>query len=83
LCRNLSGWADIQAEDLNARFKQLVGDEYSAKDLRTWHGNVVAARAFALADPAVSGRVGKKVTAAVMKEVAESLGNTPAVARSA
>ncbi|WP_319432977.1 DNA topoisomerase IB [Mycobacterium sp. RTGN5] len=83
VCRTSSGWTDIHAEDLNARFKELVGDEYSVKDLRTWHGTVLAARSFALADPAVSGRIAKKVTAVVMKEVAESLGNTPAVARSA
>jgi DNA topoisomerase IB len=81
--RNSTGWADVHAEDVNDRFKELVGDEYSVKDLRTWHGTVLAAQSFALADPAVNVRVGKKVTAAVMKEVAESLGNTPAVARSA
>jgi DNA topoisomerase-1 len=42
---------------------------------------VLAAAAFAEADPAVSQRVAKRVEAAVMKEVAEELGNTPAVAR--
>ncbi|CPR13336.1 topoisomerase IB [Mycobacterium bohemicum DSM 44277] len=80
-CRTASGWADVRSDDLNARFKELVGDEYSVKDLRTWHGTVLAATAFADADPAVSGRVAKRVESAVMKEVAEGLGNTPAVAR--
>jgi DNA topoisomerase IB len=65
----------------NARFKELVGDDYTVKDLRTWHGTVLAAAAFADADPAVSQRVTKRVEAAVMREVAEQLGNTPAVAR--
>jgi len=65
----------------NARFKELVGDEYTVKDLRTWHGTVLAAAAFADADPAVSQRAAKRVEAAVMREVAEELGNTPAVAR--
>src|SRR4051812_5771231 len=37
VCRNGSDWADIHAEDLNARFKELVGPQYSVKDLRTWH----------------------------------------------
>ncbi|HNM84254.1 MAG: DNA topoisomerase IB [Mycobacterium sp.] len=83
VCRTSSGWVDLRADDLNCRFKELVGDEYSVKDLRTWHGTVLAARSFALADPAVSQRVGKKVTSAVMKDVSEALGNTPAVARSA
>ncbi|MGD1111850.1 MAG: hypothetical protein ABR885_16575, partial [Mycobacterium sp.] len=71
----------VHADDLNLRFKELVGDDYTVKDLRTWHGTVLAAAAFADADPAVSERVTKRVAAAVMKEVAEELGNTPAVAR--
>ena len=81
VCRTSSGWLDMRADDLNARFKELVGDEYTVKDLRTWHGTVLAAAAFADADPAVSRRVAKRVESAVMKEVAEELGNTPAVAR--
>ncbi|OBH61498.1 DNA topoisomerase IB [Mycobacterium sp. E2479] len=81
VCRTSSGWVDIRAADLNDRFKELVGDEYTVKDLRTWHGTVLAAAAFADADPALSRRVAKRVESAVMKEVAEELGNTPAVAR--
>jgi DNA topoisomerase I len=76
------GWIDLHAEDLNARFKELVGDEYTVKDLRTWHGTVLAAAAFVDADPPVNKTVIKRVESAVMKEVAEELGNTPAVARS-
>ncbi|OBG29630.1 DNA topoisomerase IB [Mycobacterium sp. 852002-51057_SCH5723018] len=81
VCRTASGWVDIRSDDLNARFKEMVGDEYTVKDLRTWHGTVLAAAAFADADPPVSQRVIKRVESAVMKEVAEGLGNTPAVAR--
>jgi DNA topoisomerase-1 len=81
MCRNASGWVNVQADDLNTRFKELVGDDYTVKDLRTWHGTVLAAAAFADADPPVSQRVVKRVEAAVMREVAEELGNTPAVAR--
>ena len=81
VCRTGSGWVDIRSDDLNARFKEMVGDEYTVKDLRTWHGTVLAAAAFVDADPPVSQRVIKRVVSAVMKEVAEELGNTPAVAR--
>ncbi len=81
VCRNGSGWTDIHAEDLNNRFKELVGDEYTVKDLRTWHGTVLAAAAFVDADPPVNKTVIKRVESAVMKEVAEELGNTPAVSR--
>ena len=80
-CRNSSDWVDIHAEDLNTRFKELVGDAYTVKDLRTWHGTVLAAVAFVDADPPVNKTVIKRVESAVMKEVAEELGNTPAVAR--
>jgi DNA topoisomerase-1 len=82
VCRNGSGWTDLHADDLNARFKELVGDEYTVKDLRTWHGTVLAAAAFVDADPPDNKTVIKRVESAVMKEVAEELGNTPAVARS-
>jgi DNA topoisomerase I len=81
MCRNGSGWIDVHASDLNARFKELVGEDYSVKDLRTWHGTVLAAVAFVDADPPVDPKVIKRVESAVMKEVAEGLGNTPAVAR--
>ncbi len=84
VCRSRSngGWVDIRADDLNARFKELVGAEYSVKDLRTWHGTVLAAVAFADAKEPTSETRIRKETSAVMKEVAEELGNTPAVARS-
>ena len=82
VCRNGSGWTDLHADDLNARFKELVGDEYTVKDLRTWHGTVLAAAAFVDADPPANKTTIKRVQSAVMKEVAEELGNTPAVARS-
>ena len=79
--RNESGWTDLRADDLNARFKELVGDDHTVKDLRTWHGTVLAAAAFVDADPPLSKKVIKRVEGAVMKEVSAALGNTPAVAR--
>jgi DNA topoisomerase I len=82
VCRNSSGWVDIHADDLNARFKELVGEDYTVKDLRTWHGTVLAAAAFADAEPPVNKTRTKRAEAAVMREVADELGNTPAVARS-
>jgi DNA topoisomerase I len=82
VCRNGSDWTDLRADDLNERFKELVGDEYTVKDLRTWHGTVLGAAAFVDADPPVNKSVIKRVESAVMREVAEELGNTPAVARS-
>lgn len=82
VCETEAGWTDIRAEDLNAKFKEQVGADYSVKDLRTWHGTVLAAAAFVDADPPVNKTVRKRVEAAVMREVSDELGNTPAVARS-
>ncbi|KGI69601.1 DNA topoisomerase IB [Mycolicibacterium rufum] len=82
VCRTgSSGWVDVKADDLNARFKEIVGDEFTVKDLRTWHGTVLAAAAFADAKPPTSKTAAKRETSAVMKEVSSELGNTPAVAR--
>jgi DNA topoisomerase-1 len=75
-------WREVTADDVNERFKDLVGSEFSVKDLRTWHATVIAAVAFARLDgPPESQRGMRRVEAAVMREVAEHLGNTPAVAR--
>lgn len=81
MCRKGADWLELHAADLNARFKEMVGDDYSVKDLRTWHGTVLAAVAFVDADPPVDQKVIKRVESAVMKEVSAELGNTPAVAR--
>ena len=77
-------WRDVRAEDVNARLKELAGDEFSAKDLRTWNATVLAA--VALAEAAQRGVPSSKrgragVVNFVLDEVAEHLGNTRAVAR--
>lgn len=51
------------------------------KDLRTWHGTVLAAEAFAIAREPTSKTARRREEAAVMRAVADELGNTPAVAR--
>lgn len=76
-----NGWREARAEDVNARFQELTGDEFTAKDLRTWNATVLAAAAFAAADRRGAERDRKRVETTVMREVAEELGNTPAVAR--
>ncbi len=54
---------------------------YSAKDFRTWRGTSIAALALARSDRSTPTRR-KKSVAAAMREVADHLGNTPAIARS-
>lgn len=75
-------WHEVHAADLNERFKQLAGDDCTAKDLRTWNATVLAAAAFAAADPPSSETARKRAEAGVMEEVSRALGNTPAVCRS-
>jgi DNA topoisomerase-1 len=75
LC-NLSGAV------LNQYLRDHLGDEFTAKDFRTWGGTLTAAIAFAEHGPAETPTEAKRVVAAVMRTVGERLGNTPAVARS-
>ena len=72
---------ELRAHDVNERFKELAGPEFTVKDMRTWTATVVAAAAFAAHEPAKSQRALKRAEAGVMRAVAEQLGNTPAVAR--
>jgi DNA topoisomerase-1 len=75
-------WHDVTSADINAYIKEVVGGEVSAKDFRTWHGTVIAAVALAAANEGartVTAR--KRAVTAAMRQVAEYLGNTPAVAR--
>lgn len=74
-------WHDLSAEELNAYIKERLGGEFSAKDFRTWRGTVVGALELARSD-ARTPTARKRAAAAAMREVAQHLGNTPAVARS-
>ena len=67
---------------LNDYVREYLGDEFTAKDFRTWGGTLIAAIAFAEHEPPESEAAAKKVIPAVMRRVGKELGNTPAVARS-
>ncbi len=79
-------WHDVTADDVNDAVRELLGEEFTAKDLRTWNAGVVAAVALAtqVDDDGAPPRAQRKLKAAVthtMKTVAGQLGNTPAVSR--
>ena len=74
-------WRELHSSDLNVAFKELVGDEFTVKDLRTWAATVTAAVALAQRGPAATEAEQKRVEKDAMTVVAEHLGNTPAVAR--
>jgi DNA topoisomerase IB len=79
--RGADGWTTLGAGGVNDYVKEVLGEEYSAKDFRTWRGTVIAAAALSSSD-ASTKTARKKSVAAAMREVSEHLGNTPAVARS-
>ena len=78
---NDRGWHEVHADEVNAFLKQLVGDEFSAKDFRTWHATVLAAVSVATAEPPRSVTARRRVVSTAIRDVAAALGNTPAVCR--
>lgn len=73
---------NLTGKRLNEYVRENLGDEFTAKDFRTWGGTLVAAIALAERGARESQAEARRTVAAVMRAVAEKLGNTPAVARS-
>jgi DNA topoisomerase-1 len=71
----------VGSADVNVYVRKVSGDEFSAKDFRTWSGTMLAARALASAGGARSARERKRAVLAALDEVAETLNNTRAVCR--
>ena len=76
------GICNLTGARLNDYVREYLGDDFTAKDFRTWGGTLIAAIAFAEQGPPESEKQAKRVVPAVMRKVGEELGNTPAVARS-
>jgi DNA topoisomerase-1 len=75
---------DVHTGHINAYIKEVMGEQFSAKDFRTWAGTLLCACALARSG-AVAARTKqerKKRIAEALQEVAGHLGNTPAVCRS-
>jgi DNA topoisomerase IB len=81
LYRDDEGYHEIDAGMVNDRFHELVGDDYTVKDLRTWTATVHAAVDLADADPPKTKAALNSAVKDMLEEVSEHLGNTPAVAR--
>jgi len=71
----------IDSADVNAYLHQITGQEFTAKDFRTWAGTVLCAVTLREFDACMSETEAKKNIVATVKLVAERLGNTPAVCR--
>jgi DNA topoisomerase I len=71
----------ISSEDVNAYLREIAGEEFSAKDFRTWAGTVLAALALSQFEKFDTKAQAKKNLVAAIEHVAERLGNTPAVCK--
>jgi DNA topoisomerase I len=81
--RERGAWHRVHAHLINEHLKTLIGDSFSAKDFRTWNGTLLAAVSVAMnGGEARSDRARRRVIAQAASDVANVLGNTPAVARS-
>jgi DNA topoisomerase-1 len=76
------GLCALTGAKLNDYVRAYLGEDFTAKDFRTWGGTLIAAVELAERGPAETEAAARRTVAAVMRRVAAELGNTPAVARS-
>ena len=72
---------DVTSEDVNAYLREIAGEEFSAKDFRTWAGTVLAAIALREFEEFGSQKEAKRNVVQAVEAVAKMLGNTAAVCR--
>lgn len=73
----------VESADVNTYLRETMGEDFSAKDFRTWAGTVAAARALARLPACADETDATRNVNTCVKAVAAVLGNTPAVCRSA
>lgn len=71
----------VDSSDVNEYLRQISGEDYTAKDFRTWSGTVLAAMALQEFEKFDSQAQAKKNVVRAIEQVAEKLGNTPSVCR--
>ena len=71
----------MTSDDVNAYLREIAGDDFSAKDFRTWAGTVVTAHALRELGPAATAAEEKRHVIEAVGEAAAQLGNTVAVCR--
>ena len=92
-CRDLPGYElfqyldddgrtqTIDSADVNAYLREISGQDFTAKDFRTWAGTVLAAQALAEVERFSSNAEAKRNVVKAIESVAKRLGNTRAVCR--
>lgn len=71
----------VGSADVNDYLRAITGEEYTAKDFRTWSGTVLAALALQEFEKFDSEAQAKKNIVRAIESVAEKLGNTPSICR--
>ena len=72
---------NITSQDVNEYLQEISGEEFTAKDFRTWAGTVLAAMALSSIGPYETKSEAKKNIKIAISAVSKILGNTPAVCR--
>jgi DNA topoisomerase I len=72
---------DVASDDVNASLREISGEDFSAKDFRTWAGTVLAATALKELSSFDSAAQAMKNVRAAIERGATRLGNTPAICR--
>ena len=71
----------VTSEDVNDYLHEITGEEFTAKDFRTWAGTVLAAIALNAQEAFENKTQAKKNVKDAISAVAKVLGNTPAICR--
>jgi DNA topoisomerase-1 len=72
---------DVTSSDVNDYIRELSGEDFTAKDFRTWGGTGIAAMVLEEIGAAEAQNAAKKNIVAAIKEVAGKLGNRPATCK--
>ena len=72
---------DITSQDVNEYLREITGEDFTAKDFRTWAGTVLAAIALSAAGEFETKKQAKANIKKAIEAVAKMLGNTPTICR--
>jgi len=72
---------DITSQDVNDYLREVTGQDFTAKDFRTWAGTVLAAMALSVLDPFKTKKQARANIKEAIGAVSKLLGNTPAICR--
>jgi DNA topoisomerase I len=72
---------EVGSDEVNAYLQEITGEQFTAKDFRTWSGTVLAAMALQEFEAVDNQAAAKKHVVAAIESVSKALGNTPAICR--